>query len=297
MKQLSLPLNKKQAAILSAVVGSLGWMIYTQTTHKMRTSDRKAKKQFKKAGINLHTETVLIDGQPLHYARTGNPTLPVLLFIHGSPKSWDYFQAFLKDDQLLERFCIVSIDRPGFGYSGFGQAKRIPEQARTVAKLIDKIASERPVYIVGHSFGAPVASAIAVLRPYLVKSLVLVAGALDPQSEKPSKMGRLLMLPPFSYLLPGALRPSNKELYFLKKDLEEIQPKYSQINCPVFLVHAEDDEIVNVEQSSWAGKHFTNAQEVKLLSFPKGGHFLPTKKFDQFRQLLLQVLQPAQPML
>ena len=52
---------------------------------KNRISDDKAKKNFSKKGVTLITDTCKIDDVELHYAKTGNDSLPTLFFIHGSP--------------------------------------------------------------------------------------------------------------------------------------------------------------------------------------------------------------------
>jgi pimeloyl-ACP methyl ester carboxylesterase len=285
-------LNNKQQKILYTSLAAAAWLVFSERGLRLTMPDKKAKRIFEKSGVRLNTETVSIDNHDMHYVWTGKSTLPTILFIHGSPKSWTYFKDFLKDDQLLERFRLVSIDRPGFGQSEFGKAEHINVQALRIAKLIDLISNGQPVYVVGHSMGATVSVALATLRPTQIKSIVLAGGCLDPAEEQGAGWRKIFMVPPFKQLVPGALRPTNAEMMYLKKDLQQIQAKYSQVNCPVYLIHAKDDKIVPFRQTKYAGKHFTNAEKVKLISFEKGGHFLPTRRFTQFRDILLSALQP-----
>lgn len=289
------PPGKKGRAVLFVSLALLAWIIYARKGLRMTMSDKKARKYFASHGLQLHTETRIIDGHHIHYAWTGNMALPILFFIHGSPKSWTFYSEFLRDDKLRERFRLVSVDRPGFGQSDFGHAERIPVQADLLVKLLDKISKGQEVYLVGHSFGAPVAVAMAALRPAMIKTIVLAAGAMDPSAETTASWRKIFILPAVSYFMPGALRPSNKELYYLGNDLSGIQARFTEVQCPVYLVHALDDKIVPYQQSEYAAKMFMNAPLIKLISFPTGGHFFLTKRYVQFRDLLLHALRPQVP--
>jgi pimeloyl-ACP methyl ester carboxylesterase len=77
--------------------------------------------------------------------------LPTLFFVHGSPRSWDAYKQFLEDSDLLKKFRIVSIDRPGFGYSQFGDAMNVENQSRIIYPLIDFISNCKPLFVIGHS--------------------------------------------------------------------------------------------------------------------------------------------------
>lgn len=283
--------SRSQKRILYASLGTIAWLVFSERGLRMRMSDKRAKKLFSKAGVKLNTKFEKIDAQTMHYAWTGKTDRPTIVFLHGAIKSWTYFKDFLKDEKLLERFRLIAIDRPGYGHSGFGKSLRISEQALLIAKLLDTISNNQPVYIVGHSMGAPITVAITTLRPLMVKGIVLAGGALDPMEEKVAAWRKIFMVPPFKYALPGGIRPANREMFYLKEDLHFVQSKYSQVNCPVFLVHAKDDRVVSLRQTKYAGKHFTNAEQVKLISYDKGGHFVPTRKFKEFRNLLLRALK------
>jgi pimeloyl-ACP methyl ester carboxylesterase len=77
--------------------------------------------------------------------------LPTLFFVHGSPGSWDAYKQFLEDSDLLKKFRIVSIDRPGFGYSQFGDAMNLENQSRIIYPLIDFISNCKPLFVIGLS--------------------------------------------------------------------------------------------------------------------------------------------------
>ncbi len=87
----------------------------------------------------LHTAVKIINVFPLHYVQTGNDSFPTLLFVHGTPGSWDAFQNYLKNSGLLQHYRIISIDRPGFGYSDFGNVRNISQQAAIISAWMDSV--------------------------------------------------------------------------------------------------------------------------------------------------------------
>ncbi|MEK7227138.1 MAG: hypothetical protein AAB221_15845, partial [Bacteroidota bacterium] len=76
------------------------WLVFAQCAMKFRVTDSKAKEKFSKAGVTLFTQTIDANGCKLHYAKTGNDTLPTLFFVHGSPGSWMKFGKYLYDKDL-----------------------------------------------------------------------------------------------------------------------------------------------------------------------------------------------------
>jgi pimeloyl-ACP methyl ester carboxylesterase len=56
----------------------------------------------------------------IHYIETGNAQAQ-LCFIHGSPGSWNAFK--YSGHFIAEKYRMIAIDRPGFGYSDFGMLK------------------------------------------------------------------------------------------------------------------------------------------------------------------------------
>ena len=121
----------------------------------MRISEADAQHEFKLKGIVLQTHTLLSYHFQLHYAQVGNDSFPTLLFVHGSPGSWDAFKQYMQDSDLLQKYRMVSIDRPGFGYSQFGNARNLQEQSDIISPLLDQIQNSKNVYVVGYSLGDP----------------------------------------------------------------------------------------------------------------------------------------------
>ncbi|KPC76862.1 hypothetical protein ADL26_04645, partial [Thermoactinomyces vulgaris] len=82
--------------------------------------------------------------------------------------------------RLAERYPVRALDMPGFGFSGDpGDPADVSALAKWIAMGLEAI-GEGPVAVVGNSFGAQVATALAEEHPALVRSVVLVGPTMDP---------------------------------------------------------------------------------------------------------------------
>jgi pimeloyl-ACP methyl ester carboxylesterase len=263
-----------------------GWLVYAQVGMKFRMSDKKAKQKFSDAGITLITPEIDINGFKLHYAQTGSDTMPTLFFVHGSPGSWMKFGNYLRDADLLKKYRMVSVDRPGFGYSGFGQAKTLQQQSDIITELLKKLQNGKPIYAIGRSYGGPVIAKLAVDNPGYFSGLVFCAGSLDPAAEKKEKWRSLFVSFPLKFFIPGAWRPSNKELWWLKKELLPLSEKLSSITCPVHIFHGDKDNLVPVSNALWTKQKLVNAPTVTVTVIPGGGHHVSDDYYDLIKETL-----------
>lgn len=123
----------------------------------------------------LRTEVIQLDPthhQSVTFLGEGPPVL-LLHGIPGSAKSW------MAVGEALERaqICAVVPDLIGFGGSSTGDGLgelHAKGQSQFLAHTLDALAI-RPVAVIGHDFGGPVALALAVDRPDLVTALGLLA--------------------------------------------------------------------------------------------------------------------------
>lgn len=190
-------------ALLIVAILLFAWIVYAQWGMKFRMSDNNARKRFLADGVELFTGTVNVNDFFIHYAKTGNDSFPTIIFIHGSPGSWMTYERFMKDKELLEKFRMISIDRPGFGFSEFGEAKNLKEQSQLISPLLEIFNNHKPVYIAGHSMGGPVAAQIAADNPNSFAGLILLSAAIDPSEERKEKWRLLFFKSPWKHLIPG----------------------------------------------------------------------------------------------
>lgn len=269
----------------------IAWLVFANYGFKFRISDSKAKKKFSDSGIILFTETVKVNGFEMHYAKTGNDTLPAIFFVHGSPGGWNEFERYMQDRELLSKYRIISIDRPGFGYSQFGEAKNLEEQSKLLFLLIKSLQNGKPIYAAGHSLGGPVIAKLQTDYDNLFAGLVFLAASVDPDEEKPEKWRYILQKTPLKFLLPGAFRPSNEELIYLKKDLRDLDKEWGKITCPVWIIHGDKDEFVPVENVEYAKKKLVNAKSVEVKILPGARHFIPWENYENIKNILMRLAQ------
>ena len=262
---------KKRYIILILLI--LGWTV-AEFSLRMRTSDDEAIAKFRSRGITLTTRTLHIGGHDLHYVSVGADTLRTIVFVHGSPGSWDAFERYLLDSSLCCRFRMISIDRPGFGYSDYGNAMHLQQGCDVMASFLDSIRNGKSLYLVGHSLGGSIVPILAADRPDMVTSIVVLAGALDPATEPKEAWRKLFLKAPMRHLMPGAMLPSNDELWYFKTDVLDLKDKLAHIRCRVYLMHAANDWTVDVSNVDFMKRTFTHAQVTDTI-FPDGGHFIP----------------------
>jgi pimeloyl-ACP methyl ester carboxylesterase len=213
--------------------------------------------------------------QKINYLVTGNDSLPLTVFVHGSPGSLSAFIDYMDDTVLLEKTQMISVDRPGFGDSNFGYAEpEIEKQVQELKPILEKHKNNRPVYLVGHSLGGPVIARMAIDYPELIDGLIFVAASIDPELE-PYEWFRAPLATPFlKWMLPRSIRASNDEIYQLKPQLEEMIPMWSNITCKSIFIQGDKDELVAPGNADFAKKMLTNAP-LETVIYKDMNHFVP----------------------
>jgi len=238
----------------------------------------------------LQIMDTLIDGHRIHWVVSSrSDSLPTLVFIHGSPGSWFHYKNFMADADLGRKFRIVSMDRPGFGYSDFGNALHLEEQARIIVPILKSLKSTKPIFLCGHSMGGPVVVKLASDNPDMFKTIVIVAGSIDVVQEKKERWRHLMGKPAFRWMLPGVFRPSNTELLFLKKDLIPLQADFKNIRCNVRFVHGDKDTWVPIENVAFGQKMMVHAKSIQVDTLHGADHQVPWKRFQDLKGILMQL--------
>lgn len=279
--------KKKLRIIVLIFLGC--WIIFAQSCMKFRISDSRAKEEFAQRGLQVNFHYTDVNETGVHYAKAGADSLPTLFFVHGSPGSWDAFKIYMMDTLLLRHFRMISVDRPGFGYTDFGTALRLQEQCLLINKVIEKENNKKPMHLVGHSIGGPVIVNLA--QNYLAEfaSLTILAGSISPYEEPKEYWRYLFMYTPLRLFMPGAFRPSNDEIIYFKKDLYRIDTMYESIKIPVTFIHGDKDKFVTVKNVEYGKKKLANNPDVKAIIIPGANHFIPWEHFGLIRTHLLSL--------
>lgn len=127
---------------------------------------------------------IKVQGVHLHYVERGRGEPLVLL--HGNGAMGSDFDVAGLMEMAASRYRVIAFDRPGFGYSERpGDRLWTAEaQAALLHEALLRLGVKKAV-VLGHSWGAQVALALALNHPGLPTSLVLASGYYFPpvQSE------------------------------------------------------------------------------------------------------------------
>ncbi len=262
------------------------YIVLCQCCMKFRLSDTKTKKIFAAKKIPVKIFDTLLNGQNLHYVITGLDSLPLLVFIHGSPGSWSTYKDFMLNEAIAQKFRCMAIDRPGFGYSNFGTPMHLEEQSELFLRIVAAHQNGKPIYLAGHSIGGPVVAQMAALSPGSFKKIVIMSGSISPYQEKKEKWRHIFNNTVMKSFLPGAFAPSNTEILWFKKDLYQLETQMSNIDAEVIFLHGDKDKWVPIENVAYGLKTMTNAISKVSDTIHGAGHMIQFTNKDRIVKVL-----------
>jgi len=213
-----------------------------------------------------------------------------LLLVHGSPGSWTGWEDYFKDYALRNRYRIMAVDRPGFGWSGLGKPERsLKQQSEDIAAVFERLGEDEKIILVGHSYGGPVVVRMAIDYPDKVAAVVVLAGSVDPDLEETMTVQRMATWPVIRWLVPPFAYSTNEEIMALKESLKTMSNLWGKITAPVIIIHGEDDTLVPVGNVDFMESKLVNAQSVTVDRIPKGSHFVPWEYFGRVQKALLDL--------
>ena len=105
-------------------------------------------------------------GKRMHYASVGAEEKRPVIFIHGTPGSWEAFAIYLSDARLRRNAHLVAVDRIGFGKSASEKVvTSLQTQAALLFPLVRMTTARQGALLDGHSLGAPIAVRMAMDYP------------------------------------------------------------------------------------------------------------------------------------
>ena len=230
-----------------------------------------------------------IGGVRLHYVERGAGAPLVLL--HGNGSMIQDFESSGLIDLAARNYRVIVFDRPGFGHSD--RPRNVVWTPAAQAELINSALQRLGVahaIVLGHSWGASVAVALALKYPRLVQGLVLASGYYYP-TFRPDVvavsapavplvgdvlrytiapivsrvMWPLLMtkifgprsvpekfegFPKEMALRPSQIRASAAESALMIPDAFQFRDQYPNLKMPVVIVAGEEDRLVDIDTQS-----------------------------------------------
>jgi len=244
---------------------------------QLRDSDRKLTKKLKDINLTPHFHNYKDSNQVIHYWDVPNPGKPLVMFVHGSPGSSSALIKIATDSLVTAHTQIVMVDRPGFGYSGFGKGEKSLSRQSKLLNSILKLYPNKKKILVGHSLGGPLIAKMVMDNPNNIDAIIILAGSIDPALEPHEWHRKPMNSPLIRWMIPKSFRASNVEIMTLKGDLEKMIPDWEKIKIPVVVIQGTKDGFVPKENADFAKKMLKNAP-LKIKMLEGDSHFFPFTK-------------------
>jgi pimeloyl-ACP methyl ester carboxylesterase len=271
-----------------------------------------------------------VDGVRLHYLERGEGDPLVLL--HGNGSMIEDFEASGLIDIAAENHRVIAFDRPGYGHSDRprGRVWTPGAQADLLHGALERIGVDRAT-VLGHSWGASVAIALALKYPESVKGLVLASGYYYPSARadvlvlSPPAMpvigdimrhtispiaSRLLWplmmrkifgpapmpkkfksFPKEMAVRPSQLHASAAESLLMIPDAIAYQKKYAKLHMPIVIIAGEDDRVVDTDRQS--ARLHRHIRQSALYRVPGAGHMVHQTATPDVMAAIEQVMRAA----
>ncbi|MFF5181240.1 alpha/beta fold hydrolase [Micromonospora sp. NPDC000316] len=253
----------------------------------------------------LTSEWRLVDGLRTHTRRGGDPGTgaPPVVLVHGLAVSHRYLTPLAVT--LAATHPVYVPDLPGFGLS------ERPRHAYDVRRHAEHLASWLATYrlpavcLLGHSFGAEVAAALAASHPGSVRALVLAAPTSDPAARsRRALFGRWLVDTPREAPLQAPLlvrdvwnaRPWRVFASLSHSTRNAVEADLVRVTAPTLVVAGARDPVV---PAGWRAQAARLAG-ADLVVVPGAAHNVattaPTAVADAIRHLLAPALTTQPPL-
>jgi len=252
-------------------------------------SDEQIKQHYANKPTRPQLKYIRYKNFHIHHAIVGDSTKPLLLIVHGAPGAWYSSMKLLDNPELQENFRMVSVDRVGFGKSNYGVSE---PSIQTHVKYLEKIVAEYnhngKIYLLGSSYGAPIAASFAMQNSDLVQELYLISPVIDPSTEKIFWFSYFGKLGPVKMFLPDYLNVATDEKFAHRRQLKKIKSNWDQIRCKAYVIMGKKDWIADLANLNFARKMLVNAKDPEFLLLENTGHSIVYQRTDLLISLLLK---------
>ncbi|MEZ4804500.1 MAG: alpha/beta hydrolase [Bacteroidia bacterium] len=257
-----------------------------------RTSNKKTLDKLQKNGVNGRFKSKKFAGLSINYLTTGTNLSNCVVFVHGSPGANDAFIDYMQDSTLLNNATLVSIDRPGYGYSDRKKSYyTIQEQSDAIGELLKRLKENYgKLIVVGHSYGATMVAKLAMDCDSLIDASIQISGAVDPANEKIFWFSRLANSPLVYWSLSKTLKVTTKEKMNHVKDIKSSLMQWAKIMHPYTIIHGDEDGLVPYANFNYT-KNKLESKNPKLISVKDGGHLLIWDHYNLVRDEILLLLK------
>jgi pimeloyl-ACP methyl ester carboxylesterase len=279
---------KKTILIIFIALISLVVLSRCIFVNKFVYTDKELTEHYRDQPLKPQYKDVLFLGRNVHYAVISkNDTLPLLVMVHGAPGAWYGYLNLTDDKALQDHFRIVSVDRLGYGKSGYGKEElSVQVQALAIKNIIEREnRSGKKVYLLGRSYGAPITAWLAINYPQNFEKLVMVSPVIDPDKEKFYWFSEIGRLPAVQWILPDLLNVATREKFAHQQEMKNMLPKWDHLYTPTSVLVGENDDVADTANYSFARKHIINCTAT-FLKLRNTGHQI-TRQQPEFVKCML----------
>src|SRR6476620_11226646 len=252
-----------------------------------------------------------VNGVRLHYVERGSGA--PLILLHGNGSMIQDFESSGLIDLAARNYRVIVFDRPGFGHSD--RPRNVVWTPAAQAELINSALERLGVahaIVLGHSWGASVAVALALKYPRLVQGLVLASGyyyaTLRPDVVAVSApavplLGDVLRhsiapivsraiwpflmakifgpqsvpskfagFPKEMAVRPSQIRASAAESALMIPGALDLQDQYASLKMPVSIIAGDEDRLIDTDTQSH--RLHRNIVQSKFHRVPGAGHMV-----------------------
>lgn len=253
-------------------------------------TDKELAEHYRDKSVKPDFRTTRYLDRNVHYAvLSKSDTLPLLVMVHGAPGAWYGYLNLTDDSTLQQHFKIVSVDRLGYGKSGYGKEElSIKTQAMAIRKVIEaENTSNKKVYLLGRSYGAPIAAWVAINYPSDVEKLVMASPVIDPQKEKFYWFSNIGNSKIVQSMLPHFLNVATREKFSHQEEMKRMVPKWKNLCTPTYVLVGEKDNIADTANFTFARKNITQCPAV-FMKLKNTGHQITHQRPELIKDLLLE---------
>lgn len=260
------------------------------TVLQWRSTDKEIYTSFQEKKIPTSISYFKVDSLDLkirvQHIKQADSTIN-LVFFHGSPSSLSAWNGYLKDSILATKANLHAVDRPGYGYSNFGDAMTsIKKQAIIMSALLNDYKLEN-VIAIGSSYGGPLAARLALINKR-VKGVIMISPAIDPNNEKKIWQAKFTQWWLTRWLCPTGYRVAGDEKTVHDKELALIANDWKNVTVPVFHIHGTIDDIVPYENVNYTKGVFPS---IKIITIPDTGHEIAWARPDLMMPYVFEMIE------
>jgi pimeloyl-ACP methyl ester carboxylesterase len=267
-----------------------------------------------------------VNGVRLHYVERGSGE--PLVFLHGNGSMIQDFESSGLIDLAAKTHRVIVFDRPGFGHSD--RPRNVVWTPDAQAGLIKQALKRLDVsnaIVLGHSWGASVAVALALKYPGLIKGLVLASGYYYPTARPdvvamgapalpligdllshtlsplisraiwPLMMAKIFgprsvpkkfeAFPKEMALRPSQIRASAAESALMIPDAFRLRNQYADLKMPVVIIAGEQDRLIDIDTQS--ARLHNDISQSRFNRVAGNGHMIQQTATDQVMSAIREV--------